>query len=1008
VSIFGSETPQDNRLLFVGLGTRTEDWFRHRNEALLAWALGFVPWIIQQAFFEGALENGDNVVVHRGDGAVVFSDASGFTALTERLSLKSNGAELLSQCLTSFFTPLIDIINAYRGDVIKFSGDALTIYFPAVDDTKHPRYRTTVPPHGTYGLPDIGPMATSVLRAAACCIEIHKRLDQFQTGVDGVVLCLHIGVGCGPVTILQVGGVVPPETKVARYEYVIAGPPIEQISVAEPLAKNGETCVSPQAWEHIRDCVVEGRKLDTEDFHIVVDLDQSKYTFPTVRNAAKLRDARAQYRCRLSELALMRRYIPSAVFKQIECGTLTYVNEMRLISTVFISGSGVDVSTDEGAHVAQELMSSIQKCCYGHEGTLNKYLVDDKGMLFLLVFGLPPLVHTDDATRAVIACRDMVQVFKKFGLVGRFGVTTGRNYCGLVGSATRMEYTVLGDTVNLAARLMANAAPLSILVDEATHARSCREIRYKALEPIKVKGKSNLIPIFEPEGVIAKELLGLTQGNVIEYPWEPMSVPCGGTSRLLEVSAWRELRMVKDLLQETAEGKKTCFASGGVWAITGETGTGQMELLEFLVNEVFHTSGALPIFGTMGSRPGHRFLAIEQLLRSMAAALRHASGDQQQSDYSVIASLSEERDAHLLEFLRSDLTHPGQESRSLMDSEGLDLYKQGLHLVGSVLKNLTAKRPVCCVLSFRPGSDIYRSSRSHQDKALFWTLAHKIAEMSKSSQNPLVLILAVKGGVADIPEELHAYMAGRPPLTMSMLNEYGAVEYMSKYMGLQPDSVPDALKNFIITVTQGNPLYIHETLEQLIAGQHLTVSQDGQGGLRLVNYTDDLESINLKDWANTAMVGSTIALLESLDPVQAAVVKMATVFRGVFTVADLCASSCSKWAGAYYFDAFRVFHAVSLLVDRGILALADDNDDRTFLGKDSYLFTCYKLSSVLARKVGEAMVLEAQKKVVKRQALMERALAKDLPERMDALRRKKNAVHIPWYYQIEQQDLRKN
>lgn len=50
-------------------------------------------------------------MLHRGSGAVVFSDASGFTALTERLALKTNGAELLSQCLTSFFTPLIQFLG---------------------------------------------------------------------------------------------------------------------------------------------------------------------------------------------------------------------------------------------------------------------------------------------------------------------------------------------------------------------------------------------------------------------------------------------------------------------------------------------------------------------------------------------------------------------------------------------------------------------------------------------------------------------------------------------------------------------------------------------------------------------------------------------------------------------------------------------------------------------------------------------------------------------------------
>ena len=75
-------------------------------------------------------------------------------------------------------------------------------------------------------------------------------------------LYLHIGVGCGEISILQVGGVVPPETHIGRIEYLISGAPLEQISIAEPLAKNGETCLSPQAWELVKDCVIEGRPLE--------------------------------------------------------------------------------------------------------------------------------------------------------------------------------------------------------------------------------------------------------------------------------------------------------------------------------------------------------------------------------------------------------------------------------------------------------------------------------------------------------------------------------------------------------------------------------------------------------------------------------------------------------------------------------------------------------------------------------------------------------------------------
>lgn len=71
--------------------------FKKRNGDTLKGALAFIPWVLQEANAEGSLEKG-HVVIHRGTGAVVFSDASGFTALTERLSQKSDGAELLSQC----------------------------------------------------------------------------------------------------------------------------------------------------------------------------------------------------------------------------------------------------------------------------------------------------------------------------------------------------------------------------------------------------------------------------------------------------------------------------------------------------------------------------------------------------------------------------------------------------------------------------------------------------------------------------------------------------------------------------------------------------------------------------------------------------------------------------------------------------------------------------------------------------------------------------------------------
>ena len=74
-----------------------------------------------------------DVVVDTFDAAVVFCDASGFSALTEKLEQAPNGAEFIGKALNVFFEPLLEDVRQWGGDVIKFSGDALTIVWPVSD-----------------------------------------------------------------------------------------------------------------------------------------------------------------------------------------------------------------------------------------------------------------------------------------------------------------------------------------------------------------------------------------------------------------------------------------------------------------------------------------------------------------------------------------------------------------------------------------------------------------------------------------------------------------------------------------------------------------------------------------------------------------------------------------------------------------------------------------------------------------------------------------------------------
>jgi class 3 adenylate cyclase len=872
-----------------------------------------------------------------------------------------------------------------------------------------------------------------VLRASACCIEIHKRLHMFDTGIDDVRLCLHIGVGCGEITILQVGGVVPPETHVPRVEYLISGAPLEQISVAEPLAKNGETCLSPQAWELVKECVIEGRILeDNPDFHLLLRMAESKYTFPTIKYATQLYDMRHKKTFGLEQLNIIRRYIPSSVFKQIECNTLAYVNEMRNVSVVFISGSGLDAASPNGPKQAQELMSSVQKVCYAHEGTLNKFLIDDKGMLFLLVFGLPPLVHPDDPTRATLCALELTEVFKSLNLIGRFGVTTGRCYCGVCGSAKRMEYTVLGDCVNLSARLMANAPELGVLCDEDTSKYTTGEVLYKEMPRIKVKGKANPIAIFKPEQKANTQCSGITADHSLRFPW--YDSPIDGAQinipniaevskakvvELCSLSRWSGIAKVSELLgspfnkamhvgsqvlpsQGKAKSKAppgSPFANGGFVVLEGDTGLGRVEVAEHIITHCATQFGMMPVFGTMGPRPGQATRMVLGLLRSSIAVYRHLDGTVPADDVQALTQVLPDQFLNSIQVLRELLQNDVRPSYG--GGHNKEVFDMGLAAVIELLKVLSKRTALLVMLLFANGTTLFESTRAH-DEGIFWKMTAEISELVKADSQIAGLVLCRRADRTS-PAVVHAaeYNA---LLSLNGLSEESCLEqYISNHLDVPEQGVPQKLREFVQSVTLGNPLFIRETLAQLQEEKALKVKQRESAELS----NNAFDKIEIASWNHTQMVGSTTCTLESLEPIEASALKMSTCFENAFTLPDLAASNCSQWGGATHFDLLRLFRATQKLVKLGLIQKVGPphgttgeewrkpDSANTPFGQTQY----FQMKSMLVKTVGASMVLEAQRKSVKRNALIDRVLKLDLPDRMKELQVKKSVLHIPWYYE---------
>lgn len=130
-------------------------------------------------------------------------------------------------------------------------------------------------------------------------------------------------------------------------------------------------------------------------------------------------------------------------------------------------------------------------------GQMRQFIVDDKGTVCIGTFGLRGAVNDDNCAAAMEAAKQIIISLQGINLHASIGVTCGKDYCGLVGSANRHEYAVMGPSVNLSARLMCKAPPCSIICDIETKNRD-RMHHFECLGEVVAKGYKDPVPTFRP------------------------------------------------------------------------------------------------------------------------------------------------------------------------------------------------------------------------------------------------------------------------------------------------------------------------------------------------------------------------------------------------------------------------------------------------------------------------------------------------------------------------------
>lgn len=385
---------------------------------------------------------------HRAiEGSLVSVDISGFTRLSERLAAKGRaGAEELIHLLSSCFEGLIGIAESRGGDVLKFRGDALLILF---SETGHER---------------------RACRAAAAMLALIERTERTPSSIGPVALRMSTGIYSGRCDFFLV--------EADHRDLLVTGPAATETVRLEQAARAGQILVSAATAAALEPAALG----------------------PQRGGARLLRPARLGGEDPMPRWADpagagLEVFVPAALRGRLAAGAEE--GEHRQAAVAFVRFSGADaLLSAEGAGAVLERLQALAQAV--GEATAAPGLtwlesdIDVDGGKLYLTAGAPASGGADEermlrALRAILDAGGDVEL--------RAGVTRGHVFAGDIGAPTRRTYAVMGDVVNLAARLTAQARPGQILAAAEVLERS--RARFAAEpQPFLVKGKERPVTAF--------------------------------------------------------------------------------------------------------------------------------------------------------------------------------------------------------------------------------------------------------------------------------------------------------------------------------------------------------------------------------------------------------------------------------------------------------------------------------------------------------------------------------
>jgi predicted ATPase/class 3 adenylate cyclase len=378
------------------------------------------------------------------EGSAVFADISGFTKLSESLARKGRvGAEQITEAIGRTFEAMLAVAYDSGGALLKFGGDSMLLWF---EGERH---------------------AGRAALVAAKMRQALSEIGQFTLSDANVTLQISQGVHSGQFHFFAVG--------TSHTELLPVGPAWSRLVAIERGADADEIVVSDETAAQIPPECLGGAK-------------------GTGRLLQKEPDGFAGHVPFASRPNLSPELTTHCLSPSIRAHVLAGggMHEHRVVTMAFIRFEGTDALIEErgaeaAAAVLQRVVSAVDTATEEQAVSFLASDVDADGGKLILTGGAPKGTGNDEE-RMLLALRRIVASDLPIPL--RIGVHRGAVFAGDVGPKFRRTYTVMGDAVNLAARLMTKAEAGHIYATADVLDRSGTQFETTELEPFAVKGKA--------------------------------------------------------------------------------------------------------------------------------------------------------------------------------------------------------------------------------------------------------------------------------------------------------------------------------------------------------------------------------------------------------------------------------------------------------------------------------------------------------------------------------------